>query len=144
MSIRLTVKSIHVTVEGDDPQALASLAGQITSSLLGGVVSVAALPATASPPSLAAPKAETRVGRFGTKRVPRRASPAPRATSESDEAILAALRFRPLRVTELADALCEDKREVAKAVPRLYWKLKRLVRDGQVVKDGREFAVKRK
>lgn len=66
------------------------------------------------------------------------------ATGESDEAILAALRFRPMRVTELADALCPDKRDIRKAVPRLYSKLKRLERDGQVAKIGREFSVKRK
>ena len=80
--------------------------------------------------------------RSGTKRVPPRASPERRATGNRDEAILAALKFRPLRVVELADALHTDKRQIPKDLPRLYSVLKRLVRDKRVKKIGKTYAVK--
>ena len=77
------------------------------------------------------------------KRVPRaqKAIEAP-VTGNRDAAILAALKFQPLRVAELADQLNTDKRLVAKDVPRLYSVLKRMVRDKQVKRTGKTYQAK--
>lgn len=58
-----------------------------------------------------------------------------------DAAILKAIGFRALTLSEIAGALCRDKRQVPAMLPRLYGVLKRLVRDGHVVKRGREYAI---
>lgn len=59
-----------------------------------------------------------------------------------NDAIVEALRFRPLRVSEIADALCRDKRDVAVTIQRLYPALAKLKAAGKVKKFGNTWAVK--
>jgi hypothetical protein len=58
---------------------------------------------------------------------------------ERGDAIVAALKFRPLRVAEIADAICSDKRDVPATTQRLYPALARLVEQKRIVKKGREY-----
>jgi hypothetical protein len=124
MSVRITF--VHVVADGD--AAISAALGLLTQAIAGQSVTLDA-PATSERQSLPAPK-------------PRLTRKALTKAGTPDDAILAALKFRPLRVAELADALCTDKRDVRAALPRLYSKLARLVRDGQVKKVGKAYAVK--
>jgi hypothetical protein len=122
MSVRITF--VHVIAEGD--AAITAALGLLGQAIAGQPLTLDAPPAPAHLP-------KPRLTRKALAAAP---------TEDRDAAILKALSFRPLRVSELADALCTDKHDVQKAIPRLYSKLGRLVRDGQVKKVGKTYVVK--
>lgn len=125
--MRITV--VHVVAEGD--AAISAALGLLVQAVTGQPVSLPA--ASVTPPALPAAPAK--------RKAPLAAPKADTAQAgKHDAAILKALAFRPLTLTEIAGALCRDKREVPKMAPRLHGVLKRLVRDGQVARQGKEYA----
>jgi len=64
------------------------------------------------------------------------------APADREIAILKLLKFRALRIPEIADALCADKRQVKAMVGRLYPAMAKLKKQGKVKKDGAAWALK--
>lgn len=127
--------SIRVLIIDADPSDLPAV--------LAAVSRQTPVPVIEARPVLALPAPQASKGRRGPRSV--KHAPAPAKAGRAglhDAAILKALAFSPLTLTEIAGALCRDKRDVPKMAVRLHGVLKRLVRDGAIVRQGREYAVK--
>lgn len=123
MSLRVRV--ITIESEGADVMgALHQLAG------LFAIPSATLLVQEPAPPALAVPRKDIEGKRTRGRR------------GALDEDVLLALKFQPLSRTEIADAMCRDKREAPRLAQRLFGVLNRLKRDGQIKKSGRAWALK--
>jgi hypothetical protein len=129
---------MRIVVIEAEGEGVASALHQLTALFPAPSVELTALPAIEERPSVR-PSVRTRA-------VPARAKAAPdrRTTDGADREarILALLKFRPLRIPEIADGLCEDKRQVKVMAQRLYPAMARLVKLKRVVKKGREYSAK--
>lgn len=74
--------------------------------------------------------------------IPAKTRSAPADTADRASQILALLKFRSLRIPEIADALCKDKRDVKLMTSRLYPAMRALKKAGKVCKDGSAWALK--
>ncbi len=121
------MRIVVITAEGE---GVAAAIQQI--ALLAGGVELAPSPPPAPP-------------FIDTKRlIAEKAGPIARSDARArDAAILEAVKFRPLRVPEIADAICRNKQEdVPLTIQRLYPALARLVKQRRLVKKGREYSAR--